>query len=96
MRGAEAKPGSITQYILEQGLSFMPLDELERLDPMPLNPKCGKAKNGTTFDAPHDAPRLADLLRNGGHFVPEPKTLPVSDVEMEQHDDIQKTLFDME
>lgn len=55
-------PGSITQYILERGLTFMPLDELERRDPMPLNPNCGKAKNGTTFDGPHDAPRLADLL----------------------------------
>lgn len=57
-----ARPGSITQYILERGLGFTPLDELEAKDPMPLNPNCGKAKNGTTFDGPHDAPKLAELL----------------------------------
>lgn len=67
-------PGSITQYILERGLSFMPLADLEALDPMPLNPNCGKFKNGTTFDGPHTAPRLADLLREHQQRADEKET----------------------
>lgn len=70
----DGRPGSITQYILERDLPFMPLDELERIDPMPLNPNCGKAKNGTTFDGPHDAPRLADLLRDHAAKAMEKET----------------------
>ena len=69
-RKADGRPGSITQYILENGLPFIPLDQIA--SKVVLNPACKKAKNGGThtFDPPHNAERIADLLKKGGHYVP--------------------------
>lgn len=69
-RKKDGRPGSITQYILENGLSFIPLDQLA--SKVVLNPACKKAKNGGThtFDPPHNAVQLSQLLKRGGHYVP--------------------------
>lgn len=59
-RKADARPGSITQYLIENEIPFVHPDDLP--DDMPLNPACGKSRNGWTFRPPHDAPNLAAML----------------------------------
>jgi hypothetical protein len=67
-RKADGRPGSITEYILQEGLSFIPLDEIA--SKVVLNPGCKKASAGHTFDGPHDRPSLRQLLEENGHEVP--------------------------
>jgi hypothetical protein len=73
-------PGSITEYILKQGLPFIPLEELEDI---PINPACQKAEAGCTFHPPHNSPTLWSQLADAGH-------LPAD--ETEQHLDIVEEL----
>lgn len=68
-RKADGRPGSITEYILKEGLSFVPLSEIASR--VVLNPNCKKAAAGHTFDPPHDRPSLRGLLEANGHDVPE-------------------------
>lgn len=70
-RKSDGRPGSITEYILQQELSFTPLTSLGKK--VVLNPKCGKFKNGGThtFDGPHVGPTLRSLLEVRGYHVPE-------------------------
>lgn len=58
-RKRDNRPGSITEYFLEQGISFTHPDDLPWI---PLNPNCGKYKNGHTFTGPHNELRLAELI----------------------------------
>jgi len=70
-RKSDGRPGSITEYILQQNLSFTPLTSLGKK--VVLNPKCGKFKHGGafTFDPPHVGPTLRSLLEAAGHAAPE-------------------------
>jgi hypothetical protein len=70
-RKSDGRPGSITEYIVQQGLPFTPLAELEARDPMPLNPKCQKFDSGYTFKPPHNARTLRAIMREAGHDVPK-------------------------
>lgn len=67
-KGTRNKPGSITEYILQQKLTFTPLEQL--CDKVVLNPKCKKAREGFTMDPPHVGVNLADILCEHGFFVP--------------------------
>ena len=51
---------SITEYILERGLSFTPLTVFGRK--VVLNPACKKAREGYTLSPPHVGPTLRQLL----------------------------------
>jgi len=70
-RKADGRPGSITEYILQQKLPFVPLTHLA--PQVQLNPKCAKAVSGGqhTFRPPHVGPSLRELLVQAGHAVPE-------------------------
>lgn len=70
-RKEDGRPGSITQYILEQGLPFTKLTDLG--EQIVLNPACGKFKNGGlfTFAGPHLELTLRKMLQDAGHAVPE-------------------------
>ena len=65
-RKADGRPGSITHYMIENGIEFTHPSNLP--DDMPLNPACGKFDRGYTFNPPHDAPRLSDMLENAAHW----------------------------
>lgn len=75
-RKHDGRPGSITEFILKEGLTFVHPDDLP--DEMPRNPKCGKAKRGFTFYPPHRDYSLRELLdqyvKDGGVLVPAAKT----------------------
>ncbi len=58
-RKADARPGSITEYAIQENLEFVHPDDLEW---MPLNPNCLKGKRGFTFDKPHGDYLLANLI----------------------------------
>ncbi|EKD40908.1 MAG: hypothetical protein ACD_74C00132G0004 [uncultured bacterium] len=59
-RKRDNRPGSITEYLVQQGMAFTHPDDLEF---MQLNEACMKAKRGFTFDAPHrEGQTLADLI----------------------------------
>lgn len=62
-------PGSITEYILEQDLEFVPLTVFGKK--VVLNPACQKAKQGHTMRPPHRTPTLSEQLRERGHALPE-------------------------
>jgi hypothetical protein len=68
-RKSDGRPGSITEYILQRQLPFTPLTTFGQQ--VVLNPKCQKARNGVTFQAPHTGPTLRQLLEEAGHAVPE-------------------------
>lgn len=70
-RKCDGRPGSITEYVLDHGLSFTPLTV--RGERVVLNPNCRKARTGgaATFDPPHEGPTLRGLLEAAGHAVPE-------------------------
>lgn len=68
-RKADGRPGSITEYILQQGLPFVPLNSIARK--IVLNPNCKKAGAGNTFDPPHNRVSLRSLLTAAGHPAPE-------------------------
>jgi hypothetical protein len=70
-RKNDGRPGSITEYILQQKLTFTPLTVLGKR--VVLNPACKKAKVGGdhTFDGPHQGPTLRQQLLDAGHEVPE-------------------------
>jgi hypothetical protein len=67
-RKGDGRPGSITEYILEKKLDFVPLAELA--DVVVLNDKCQKARNGETFRGPHVGPTLREKLEAAGETVP--------------------------
>lgn len=67
-RKKDGRPGSITEYILAQGLDFTPLDQLARK--VVLNPKCQKARNGGTHTGRTDRPRSASCWRLQGIAFP--------------------------
>lgn len=67
-RKSDGRPGSITEYILQQGLPFVPLTDI--CTKIVLNPACKKARTGVTFQGPHLAKSLTQLLREHGHTVP--------------------------
>ena len=61
-RKSDGRPGSITEYVITNGIPFeMPTDE------MPLNPKCQKARTGCTFCGPHRKVSLAELIETAVH-----------------------------
>lgn len=61
-RKGDGRPGSITEFILNNNLPFvMPTDE------MALNPKCQKFENGFTFAPPHRELSLTALVENHRH-----------------------------
>lgn len=70
-RKEDGRPGSITEYILQQGLPFTKLTDLG--EQIVLNPACAKFKNGGlyTFEGPHNELTLRKQLREAGHAVPE-------------------------
>jgi hypothetical protein len=63
-RKRDGRPGAITQYILAEGLPFLPLSSL---DPIPTNPACAKARQGYTFQPPHAGPTLAQQVEDAVH-----------------------------
>ena len=67
-KGTKTKPGSITEFILQQGLSFTPLEDV--CDKVVLNPLCKKAREGHSMDPPHVGPTLREIMEKAGHFVP--------------------------
>jgi 3'-phosphoadenosine 5'-phosphosulfate sulfotransferase (PAPS reductase)/FAD synthetase len=83
-RKADGRPGSITEYILQEGLPFVPLTALGQQ--VVLNPKAAKARTGCTFDPPHVGPRLRELLIAPGHGVPEVVTEGDPDCGLYQED----------
>jgi hypothetical protein len=58
-RRRDGRPGSVTEYMLANGIPFTPPDDLP---PMPLNPACAKACRGFTFRPPHRRGSLAELV----------------------------------
>lgn len=60
-RKHDGRPGSMTQWILEQGLEFVLPSDI-----MAPNPKCQRADQGFTFKPPHDAPDLRLMLKERG------------------------------
>lgn len=64
-RKRDNRPGSMTEFILREGLDFIPPTELP--DKMPLNPNCQKAENGVTFKPPHRDITLNELLEQAGY-----------------------------
>lgn len=60
-RKRDGRPGSITEFILKEKLSYIHPDDLP--DTMPLNPACGKADRGYTFRPPHRDVSLKSLLK---------------------------------
>jgi len=59
-RKRDARPGSITEFILQEDLEFVHPDDLS--DEMPLNPACSQAKTGYTMKPPHLATSLSETL----------------------------------
>lgn len=56
-RKGDGRPGSITEFILENDIPYtMPRDD------MPLNPNCQKFKTGTTFKPPYRPISLNDMV----------------------------------
>jgi len=70
-RKRDNRPGSITQYILERELPFVPLHEI--CSKVVLNEHCKKVKvdGEYTFDPPHQPDTLRKLLEYHGHRPPE-------------------------
>ena len=60
-------PGAIGQFILDEGLPFVPLSSLK---PIPANPACGKSDRGFTFRPPHLTESLRAKVEAAGHAVP--------------------------
>ena len=58
-RRRDRRPGSITEYMLRNGIPFTAPDDLP---PMPLNPSCAKAVQGFTFRPPHRRVSLAEMV----------------------------------
>ena len=58
-RKKDGRPGSITEYMVANGIEFTHPDDLE---PMPLNPNCLKGKRGFSFDGPHNELSLSNLI----------------------------------
>lgn len=82
-KATKKRPGSMTQYILDQGLEVVipPPD-------MPINPKCNKAKRGVTFVPPYTKePSLRDLLKEHGLELPDQGHLAL-ELEHELHLDM--------
>jgi len=59
-RKRDQRPGSMTEFILNEGLEYVHPDDLP--DDMPMNPACGKARNGFTFRPPHREQSLKELV----------------------------------
>jgi len=70
-RKSDGRPGSITEYAIAHELPFVPLTDLAKS--VELNSACKKARTGGefTFNPPHQAFRLRDLLESCGHEVPD-------------------------
>ena len=58
-RKRDNRPGSITEYLVENSIPFTHPDEFET---MHLNPACQKYSQGFTFKGPHNELRLGDLI----------------------------------
>lgn len=58
-RKSDGRPGSITEYMVQNNIPFTHPDELEW---MPLNENCQKGKRGFTFEGPHNTLSLAKLI----------------------------------
>jgi len=58
-RKRDNRPGSITEYLVQNDIQFTHPDKLEF---MRLNENCARSKRGFTFDGPHKELRLADLI----------------------------------
>jgi hypothetical protein len=58
-RRRDGRPGSVTEYMLRNGIPFTAPDDLP---PMPLNPACAKAMQGFTFRPPHRRVSLAEMV----------------------------------
>lgn len=71
-RKYDARPGSITEFILKEGLEFVPLTDL--CTHVVLNPRCNKARVGYSLRPdPAHRPRdqwLSEQLLDHGHRVP--------------------------
>jgi hypothetical protein len=73
-RKADGRPGSITEYILKEGLTFTPLTSIA--SKIVLNPACKKAATGTTFNPPHN--RLSLRAQLVAHAMPCLKSSPAA------------------
>ncbi len=58
-RKKDGRPGSITEYLVQNGIPFTHPDDL---DFMPLNDACMRSKRGFTFEGPHNDLRLSELI----------------------------------
>lgn len=58
-RKKDGRPGSITSYLVANGIAFTHPDKLEW---MPLNENCAKSKRGFTFHGPHRKDSLSQLI----------------------------------
>lgn len=71
-RKADGRPGSITEFILQEGLEFVPLTDI--CTKVVLNPRCSKSRVGYSLrpDPTHRPPHewLSQQLREHGHEVP--------------------------
>lgn len=71
-RKIDGRPGSITEFILQEGLEFVPLTDI--CTKVVLNPRCSKARVGYSLRPdPTHRPRdqwLSEQLREHGHRVP--------------------------
>jgi hypothetical protein len=71
-RKVDGRPGSITEFILQEGLEFVPLTDI--CTRVVLNPRCNKSRVGYSLRPdPTHRPRtewLSEQLREHGHAVP--------------------------
>ena len=58
-RRRDGRQGSVTEYMLRNGIPFTAPDDLE---PMPPNPACARATQGFTFRPPHRRCSLAEMV----------------------------------
>jgi hypothetical protein len=66
VRKSDGRPGSMTQWMLENGVEFVLPEEA-----MPLNPACARFKRGYTFNPPHCGPDLRAMLAAHGKKLRE-------------------------
>jgi len=93
-RKHDGRPGSITEFILEQGLKFMDLAKLERKDPMPMSSHCGKYKRGYSFQPPHVGPLLSEIVKEYGYDVPDRGVCICEELSPEEEDEFHSDLID--
>jgi len=102
-KSEDAKPGSITEFILRQGLKFTPPMKIEARDPMPMNPNCkkfwssgkvGMGKFVFKYDVEHEGPSLREILKAHGYDTPEAVLGKGREMPPEEEDEFHSDLLD--